>query len=196
MEELIAMLMDLLMLKQNLVQSMELGENGVTGKHALHLAMADNKSEKIFDKKTYSNEFKKPFAEMAQELLKNDKFQGKLKKFLGEISKPKGKLTFDDGEVIDAEMDRWAFNRPGQPNTDLTPIQKNEVKEFIAMTREPDFNKSVFRIVESVLNNKDFKKTMREVLNKMSIKVEDKRGNSKKDSKPIKLTEDSMEYEE
>ena len=49
-------------------------------------------------------------------------------------------LTFDDGEVIDAEMDRWAFNRPGQPNTDLTPIQKNEVKEFIAMTREPDFN--------------------------------------------------------
>merc|ERR1719351_759908 len=41
MEELIAMLMDLLMLKQNLVQSMELGENGVTGKHALHLAMVE-----------------------------------------------------------------------------------------------------------------------------------------------------------
>lgn len=34
----------------------------------------------------------KPFAEMAQELLKNDKFQGKLKKFLGEISKPKGSM--------------------------------------------------------------------------------------------------------
>merc|ERR1719188_2734583 len=47
MEELIAMLMDLLMLKQNRVQSMELGENGVTGKHALHLAMADNKSENV-----------------------------------------------------------------------------------------------------------------------------------------------------
>merc|ERR1719422_1396389 len=47
MEELIAMLMDLLMLKQNLVQSMELGENGVTGKHALHLAMAGNKSENV-----------------------------------------------------------------------------------------------------------------------------------------------------
>jgi len=152
------------------------------------------KAAKVFDKKSYSKDFKLRFAEMAQELLKNDKFQGKLKKFLGEISKPKGKLTFDDGEVIDAEMDRWGFNRPGQPNTDLTPIQKNEVKEFIAMTREPDFNKSVFRIVESVLNNKDFKKTMREVLNKMSIKVEDKRGNSKKSRKPIKLTEDSTEY--
>jgi len=48
MEELIAMLMDLLMLKQNLVQSMELGENGVTGKHALHHAMVDNKSENVF----------------------------------------------------------------------------------------------------------------------------------------------------
>merc|ERR1712018_789121 len=48
MEELIAMLMDLLMLKQNLVQSMELGANGVTGKHVLHLAMADNKSENVF----------------------------------------------------------------------------------------------------------------------------------------------------
>merc|ERR1711902_219681 len=48
MEELIAMLMDLLMLKQNLAQSMVLGENGVTGKHALHLAMADNKSENVF----------------------------------------------------------------------------------------------------------------------------------------------------
>merc|ERR1719270_2132877 len=47
MEELIAMPMDLLMLKQNLVQSMELGENGVTGKHALHLAMADSKSENV-----------------------------------------------------------------------------------------------------------------------------------------------------
>jgi len=60
------------------------------------------------------------------------------------------------------------------------------------------FQKSVFRIAESVLNNKDFKETMREVLNKMSIKVEDKRGNSKKSSKkskPIKLTEDSQEYE-
>ena len=33
-----------------------------------------------------------PFAEMAQELLKNDKFQGRLKKFLGEISKPKGSM--------------------------------------------------------------------------------------------------------
>jgi len=47
MEELIVMLMDLLMLKQNHVQSMELGENGATGKHALHLAMADNKSENV-----------------------------------------------------------------------------------------------------------------------------------------------------
>jgi len=60
------------------------------------------------------------------------------------------------------------------------------------------FQKSVFRIAESVLNNKDVKQTMREVLNKMSIKVEDKRGNSKnskkKVSKPIKLTEDSHEY--
>jgi len=156
------------------------------------------KAAKVFDKKSYSKDFKLPFVEMAQELLKNDKFQGKLKKFLGEISKPKGKLTFDDGEVIDAEMDRWAFNRPGQPNTDLTPIQKNEVKEFIAMTMEPGFNKSVLRIAETVLNNKDVKQTMREVLNKMSIKVEDKRGNSKKSSKkskPIKLTEDSTEYE-
>merc|ERR1719312_1395163 len=152
------------------------------------------KAAKDFDKKSYSKDFKLPFAEMAQELLKNDKFQGRLKKFLGEISKPKGKLTFDDGEVISAEISKWAFGR--QTDTDLTPTQKNEVKEFIAMTREPDFNKSVFRIVESVLNNKDFKKTMREVLNKMSIKVEDKRGNSKKDSKPIKLTEDSIEYEE
>merc|ERR1719370_578177 len=35
MEELIAILMDLLMLKQNLVQFMELGENGATGKHVL-----------------------------------------------------------------------------------------------------------------------------------------------------------------
>ena len=26
---------------------MELGENGATGKHALHLAMADNKSENV-----------------------------------------------------------------------------------------------------------------------------------------------------
>ena len=30
----------------------------------------------------------KPFAEMAQALMKNEKFQGKLKKFLGAISKP------------------------------------------------------------------------------------------------------------
>merc|ERR1712212_46802 len=47
MEELIAMLMVLLMLKLNLVQSMELGENGATGKHALHLATVDNKSENV-----------------------------------------------------------------------------------------------------------------------------------------------------
>ena len=49
-------------------------------------------------------------------------------------------LTFDDGEVIDAEMDRWGAKDNPRPDTDLTPIQKNEVKEFIAMTREPDFN--------------------------------------------------------
>jgi len=146
------------------------------------------KAAKVFDKKSYSKDFKLPFVEMAQELLKNDKFQGKLKKFLGEISKPKGVLTFAPS--------RWAFGR--QTDTDLTPIQKNEVKEFIAMTMEPGFNKSVLRIAETVLNNKDVKQTMREVLNKMSIKVEDKRGNSKKSSKkskPIKLTEDSTEYE-
>ena len=47
-------------------------------------------------------------------------------------------LTFDDGEVISAEISKWAFGR--QTDTDLTPTQKNEVKEFIAMTREPDFN--------------------------------------------------------
>merc|ERR1719400_2278820 len=47
MEELIVMLMDQLMLKQIHVQSMELGENGATGAHALHLAMADNKSENV-----------------------------------------------------------------------------------------------------------------------------------------------------
>jgi len=152
------------------------------------------KAAKVFDKKSYSKDFKLRFAEMAQELLKNDKFQGKLKKFLGEISKPKGKLTFDDGEVIDAEMDRWGVKDDPRPDTDLTPIQKNEVKEFIAMTMEPGFNKSVLRIAETVLNNKDVKQTMREVLNKMSIKVEDKRGNSKKSRKPIKLTEDSTEY--
>merc|ERR1712112_285688 len=152
------------------------------------------KAAKVFDKKSYSKDFKLPFVEMAQELLKNDKFQGKLKKFLGQISKPEAKLTFNDGEVIDAPIAKWKFNRPGQPNLDLTPIQKNDVKEFIAMTMEPGFNKSVLRIAESVLNNKDVKKTMREVLNKMSIKVEDKRGNSKKSRKPIKLTEDSTEY--
>ena len=33
-----------------------------------------------------------PFVEMAQELLKNDKFQGKLKKFLGQISKPEASM--------------------------------------------------------------------------------------------------------
>merc|ERR1719342_1191994 len=129
------------------------------------------KAAKDFDKKSYSKDFKLPFVEMAQELLKNDKFQGRLKKFLGEISKPKGMLTFDN-------MSRYGANM--RPDDYLTHSQENEVKEFIAMTREPDFNKSVFRIAASVLNNIDFKKTMREVLNKMSIKVEDKRGNSKK----------------
>jgi len=150
------------------------------------------KAAKDFDKKTQSIKFKKPFVEMAQALLKNDKFQGKLKKFLGAISKPEGKLTFDDdGEVIEAAPSRWGFSR--RPTSKLTPIQENEIKEFIAMTMEPDFSKSVFKIAESVLNDKDFKDTMREVLKEMSINVEDKRGNSKK-SKPIKLTEASHEY--
>jgi len=149
------------------------------------------KAAKDFDKKAQSIKFKKPFAEMAQALMKNEKFQGKLKKFLGAISKPEQKLTFgDDREVIDAEIKRWGFNR--RPNNALTPIQENEITKFIAMTMEPEFHKSVFKIAESVLNNKDFKDTMRKVLKEMSIKVEDKRGNSK--SKPIKLTEDSDEY--
>merc|ERR1719419_753350 len=73
MEELIAMLMDLLMLKQNLVQSMELGENGVTGKHALHHAMVDNKSENVFVTAPFPNMVEMTVLQMAHQIptLKN-----------------------------------------------------------------------------------------------------------------------------
>ena len=133
-------------------------------------------------------------------------------------------LTFgDDKDVIEAGIERWGFNKNKRKS--LTPIQENEIKQFIAMTMEPQFQvrntssifkfskvyfifsilylvkywlplltlpsvkcdifnqlyfqKSIFKIAESVLNNKDFKDTMREVLKEMSIKVEDKRGNGK-----------------